>query len=80
VCRAGAIAGLFTATAAMQQFDDRLLDIDQPLQRHLPEFSIRSRFADSPPMPPRPTLTNSASNHQLSSPLFTPQLPLAGIF
>ena len=39
----GSIAKVFTATAAMQLAEQGKLDIDQPLQHYLPEFSIRSR-------------------------------------
>jgi len=58
IYRAGSIAKLFTATAAMQLVDDGLLDIDQPLQRYLPEFAINSRFADAAPITPRSLLTH----------------------
>jgi len=58
IYRAGSISKLFTATAAMQLVDDGLLDIDQPLQRYLPEFAIKSRFADAPPITPRNLLTH----------------------
>jgi CubicO group peptidase (beta-lactamase class C family) len=44
VYRIGSITGLFTATAAMQLAAQGRIDIDQPLQKYLPEFSIRSRF------------------------------------
>jgi len=58
IYRAGSIAKLFTATAAMQLVDDGLLDIDQPLQRYLPEFAINSRFAEAAPITPRSLLTH----------------------
>lgn len=43
----GSIAKVFTATAAMQLHEQGKLDIDQPLQRYLPAFSIRSRHGDT---------------------------------
>ena len=58
IYRAGSISKLFTATAAMQLVDDRLLDIDQPLQRYLPEFSVKSRFPEALPITPRTILTH----------------------
>jgi len=44
VYRVGSITKLFTATAAMQLAERGRLDINSPLQRAVPEFSIRSRF------------------------------------
>jgi CubicO group peptidase (beta-lactamase class C family) len=58
IYRAGSISKLLTATAAMQMVDDGLLDIDQPLQRYLPEFAVKSRFPDAAPITPRTILTH----------------------
>jgi len=58
IYRAGSISKLFTATAAMQLVDDGVLNIDRPLQRYLPEFSIKSRFPDAAPITPRSLLTH----------------------
>jgi CubicO group peptidase (beta-lactamase class C family) len=44
VYRAGSLAKPFTAMAVMQLAEDGQLDIDQPLNGYLTEFSIRSRF------------------------------------
>ncbi|MFZ2162048.1 MAG: serine hydrolase domain-containing protein [Sideroxyarcus sp.] len=49
----GSIAKVFTATAAMQLADQGKLDIDRPLQKYLPEFSIKSRFGDTRGITPR---------------------------
>ncbi len=49
----GSIAKVFTATAAMQLAERGRLNIDQPLQKYLPEFSIRSRFGDTRGITPR---------------------------
>jgi len=57
IYRSGSISKLFTATAAMQLVDDRLLNIDKPLQRYLPEFTIKSRFPDAAPITPRNLMT-----------------------
>ena len=53
VYRAGSIAKVFTAAAAMQLAEQGKLDIDQPLIAALPEFSIKSRFPNSAPVTPR---------------------------
>lgn len=58
--RVGSISKLFTATAAMQLAEQKKLDIDRPLKDALPEFSIRSRFADSAPITPRNLMTHHA--------------------
>lgn len=58
IYRAGSISKLFTATAAMQLVDDGLLDIDKPLQRYLPEFTIKSRFPAAAPITARTILTH----------------------
>lgn len=57
--RMGSIAKLMTATAAMQMAERGQMDIDQPLTRYLPEFSIKSRFHDADPITPR----NIMSHH-----------------
>lgn len=44
VYRAGSLAKPFTAIAVMQLAENGELDIDQPLNGYLTEFSIRSRF------------------------------------
>ncbi len=58
VYRVGSISKLLTATAVMQLAEDSRLDIDRPLQRYLPEFTIQSRFPDTPPVTPRSLLTH----------------------
>lgn len=58
VYRAGSITKLFTATTALQLVDDGLLNLDQPLQRYLPEFAIKSRFPEAAPITPRSILTH----------------------
>jgi CubicO group peptidase (beta-lactamase class C family) len=44
VYRAGSLAKPLTATAVMQLAEAGHIDIDQPLNAYLPDFSIRSRF------------------------------------
>lgn len=54
----GSIAKVFTATAAMQLAEQGRLDIDRPLQKYLPGFSIRSRFGDTSGITPRNIMTH----------------------
>lgn len=56
--RVGSITKLFTATAAMQLAEQGKMDIDWPLQTYLPPFSIKSRFANTPPITPRHLMTH----------------------
>lgn len=54
----GSIAKVFTATAAMQLVEQGKLGLDQPLQRYLPEFSIKSRYGDTSGITPRNIMTH----------------------
>jgi CubicO group peptidase (beta-lactamase class C family) len=54
----GSIAKVFTATAAMQLAEQGKLNIDQPLQKYLPEFSIKSRYGDTRGITPRNIMTH----------------------
>ncbi len=58
IYRVGSITKLFTASAVMQLAEQGRLDIDQPLQDYLPQFSIKSRFEDSGPITPRNLMTH----------------------
>jgi len=49
VYRVGSVTKLFTALMLMQLRDAGKLDLDDPIQKHLPEFRIRSRFPDARP-------------------------------
>ncbi|HYH03535.1 MAG TPA: serine hydrolase domain-containing protein [Bacillota bacterium] len=42
--RIGSISKLFTATAIMRLVEAGKINLDQPLQTYIPEFSIKSRF------------------------------------
>ncbi|MBS1139741.1 MAG: Beta-lactamase [Proteobacteria bacterium] len=53
VYRAGSIAKVFTAAAAMQLAEQGKLNIDRPLVAALPEFSIKTRFPNAAPVTPR---------------------------
>jgi len=56
----GSISKLFTVMATMQLAEQGKVDIDQPLQKYLPQFSIRSRFPESGPVTPRSMMTHHA--------------------
>jgi len=51
--RVASISKLFTATSVMQLAEQGKVNIDQPLQTYLPEFSIQSRFPHAGPITPR---------------------------
>jgi len=56
----GGLSMLLTATAVMQLADQGTIDLDQPVQKYLPEFSIRSRFANAPAITARRLLSHHA--------------------
>ena len=58
VYRIGSISKLFTAMATMQLAEQGRIDIDQPLQRYLPQFSVKTRFSDSDPITLRSIMTH----------------------
>ena len=57
--RAGSITKLFNAMAVMKLVEDSKMNIDEPLKRYLPEFSIKSRFGSTNTITPR----NIMSHH-----------------
>lgn len=59
VYRVGSITKLFTAIGIMQLAEQGLVDIDSSIGTYLPEFSIRSRFADMR----APTLRDLLTHH-----------------
>jgi CubicO group peptidase (beta-lactamase class C family) len=52
------VSKLFTAAAIMQLAEKGEIDIDQPLQTYIPEFSINSRFPGAGPITPRNVMTH----------------------
>lgn len=58
--RVGSISKLFTVTAAMQLAEQGKLEIDAPLTRALPQFSIRTRDGREPAITPRLLMTHHA--------------------
>lgn len=58
IYRVGSISKLFTATAAMQLVELKKLDLDLPLQKYLPGFSIRTRYEETGPITVRNLMTH----------------------
>lgn len=58
IYRVGSISKLFTAAAVMQLVENHTVDLDKPLQTYLPEFSVRTRFANAGPITIRMLLTH----------------------
>lgn len=54
----GALSTLLTASAVLQYVDQGAIDLDQPIKKYLPDFSIRSRFGNVPPITPRNLLSH----------------------
>lgn len=52
------VTKLFTVLATMQLAEQGKLDIDQPLQKYLPDFAIKSRFASNQPITARTIMTH----------------------
>jgi CubicO group peptidase (beta-lactamase class C family) len=78
---AGSIAKLFTVTAALQLAEQNRIDLDQPLQAYLPEFSIKTRFPGSGPVTLRSIMTHHSglpSDH-LREIISLEPIPLTGL-
>ncbi len=58
IYRAGSISKLFNAIAVMQQVEQGKLDLDAPIQKALPDFSIVNPFADTTPITLRQLLSH----------------------
>lgn len=58
--RIASITKTFTATAILQLRDAGRLQLDDPLTRHLPWFSIPTKHSDAPPITIRHLLTHTA--------------------
>ena len=50
VYRVGSVTKVFTALAVMQLRDAGKLNLDDPIEKYLPEFKIKSRFPDARPV------------------------------
>jgi D-alanyl-D-alanine carboxypeptidase len=60
IYRIASVTKLFTATAIMQLRDAGRLQLDDPVAKYLPWFTIRTRDADAPPITIRHLLTHTA--------------------
>ena len=54
----GGLSMLFTASALLQFADQGIVDLDQPVTKYLPEFSMRTRFPKAPAITPRHLLAH----------------------
>lgn len=58
--QAGSISKVLTATAVMQQVEQGRIQLDEPLQKYLPGFSMRSRWGSPPALSARALLSHHA--------------------
>lgn len=58
VYRVGSISKLLTATAIMQLHEQKKIELDAPIQKYIPDFSIKSRFSNQDPITARNLLTH----------------------
>ncbi len=58
IYRVGSITKLFTATAAMQLAEQGRLDLDRPVATYLPEWTVKTRVPEAPPITLRHLLTH----------------------
>jgi len=54
----GGLSTLLTAAALLQFADQGAIDLDQPVKKYLPDFSMRTRFAPAPLITPRHLLAH----------------------
>lgn len=69
VYRIGSVTKAFTALMLMQLRDDGKLHLDDPIEKYLPEFKIRSRFPDA-----RPATFREVAAHYSGLPREAPML------
>ena len=60
IYQTGSISKVFTATAVMQHVAHGRIDLDSPIQKYIPGFSMRSRWDASPALTPRALLSHHA--------------------
>jgi len=54
----GGLSTIVTTAALLQFADQGSIELDQPVKKYLPEFSIRTRFASAPAITPRHLLAH----------------------
>lgn len=70
--RIGSVTKVFTATAIMQLRDQGKLRLDDPISRHLPEFTIQNPFPNAPSITVWHLLTHTAGlPREAAFPYFT---------
>ena len=60
IFRIASITKLFTCTAIMQLRDQGKLQLDDPIEKYLPWFKMKSRFPDAPPITIRHLMTHTS--------------------
>jgi CubicO group peptidase (beta-lactamase class C family) len=60
IYRVGSVSKLFTSLAIMQLVEKNLLNIDDPINKYIPEFSIKTRFVGMGDITPRNVMTHHA--------------------
>jgi D-alanyl-D-alanine carboxypeptidase len=60
IYRIASVTKLLTATAIMQLRDAGKLQLDDPVAKYLPWFTVRTRYADAPPITIRHLLTHTS--------------------
>ncbi|RJS20844.1 hypothetical protein DRW03_19410 [Corallococcus sp. H22C18031201] len=65
VYEVGSVAKVFTATAVFQQAERGTLDLDAPIARSVPGFSLQPRFPNAKPITLRHLMTHRAGIPQL---------------
>ena len=74
----GAISKIFTALAVMKLQEHGKIDLDAPLARYIPEFSIKSRFSNTGPVTARTLLTqHSGLPSEYFKGMYTKQRPVS---
>ena len=60
IYRVGSVSKLFTSLAVMQLAEKKLLFIDDPINKYIPEFSIKTRFEGMGEITPRNVMSHHA--------------------
>ncbi len=56
----GSVTKIFTGVGCMQQVEKSKLDLDAPVKKYVPDFNMKTRFEDAPPITSRMVLTHHA--------------------
>ena len=75
VYQAGSISKVITAVAVMQQVEQGRINLDEPVQKYLPEFSMRSRWGTAPAPSARALLSHHAACRPITSRDFSATSP-----